>query len=190
MGGLGEPMKRAVFLDRDGVLNRAFLRGGVLNPPQSPHEVEILPGAAEACRLLRQAGYVLIVVTNQPDVARGRQCREAVEAINRAVLSAVGVDDVRVCYHDDVDACDCRKPSPGMILETGRVWRIDLSLSFMVGDRWRDIEAGRRAGCRTVLVGEYEEEGRRVVPDYHVDSLGTAVEIILKERIGEEVKMR
>ncbi len=113
-------MKTAVFLDRDGVLNRAFLRGGVLQPPQSPDEVEMLPGVAEACRLLQQAGYVLVVVTNQPDVARGQQRREVVEAINRVVLSAVSVDDVRVCYHDDVDACDCRKPAPGMILAAGQ----------------------------------------------------------------------
>ncbi len=178
-------MKRAVFLDRDGVLNRAFLRGGVLHPPQGPDEVEILPGAAEACRLLREATYVLIIVTNQPDVARGRQCREVVEAINSAVVSAVSVDDVRVCYHDDVDACDCRKPSPGMLLEAARAWRVDLSSSFMVGDRWRDIEAGRRAGCQTVLVGDHHEEGKRVVPDHHVDSLGAAAGIILNRELKE-----
>src|SRR5580700_6019682 len=138
-------MNRAVFLDRDGVLNRAFLQGGVPSPPRGPDEVEILPGVAEACRLLRRAGYVLIVVTNQPDVARGRQRREVVDAINQVVRRAVDVDDVRVCFHDDVDACSCRKPAPGLLLEAGREWQIDLSSSFMVGDRWRDIEAGRRA---------------------------------------------
>ncbi len=183
-------MKRAVFLDRDGVLNRAFLRGGVLSPPERPDQVEILPGAAEACQLLRQAGYVLIVVTNQPDVARGRQHQEVVEAINSTIRSAVSVDEVRVCYHDDNDGCECRKPAPGMILSAGRDWSIDLSESFMVGDRWRDIEAGRRAGCQTVLVGDHHEEGGRVVPDHQVDSLGAAAGIILKQRRGEEVAMQ
>ena len=181
-------MNRAVFLDRDGVLNRAIRRGGVLNPPQSPDDVEILPGAAEACLLLRQAGYLLIVVTNQPDVARGRQRREVVEAINNVVLSDISVDDIRVCYHDDVDACDCRKPAPGMLLEAGRDWGVNLSTSFMVGDRWRDIEAGRRAGCQTILVGDHHEEGKRIFPAYQVESLRTAAGIILNQRCEEEVK--
>jgi D-glycero-D-manno-heptose 1,7-bisphosphate phosphatase len=182
-------MKRAaVFLDRDGVLNRACVRGEVLHPPQGPDEVDILPGAVEACRRLRAAGLLLIVVTNQPDVARGRQRREVVEAINSVILSAVSVDDLRVCYHDDSDACGCRKPAPGMILAAGRDWDVDLSLSFMVGDRWRDIEAGRRAGCRTVLVGDHREEGRQVFPGHHVESLGAAAGIILDQRSEEGVK--
>lgn len=179
-------MTRAVFLDRDGVLNRAFLRDGVSSPPQGPDEVEILPGAAEACHLLRQAGYLLIVVTNQPDVARGHQSREVVEAINRAILSTVDVDDVRVCFHDDDDACRCRKPAPGLLLDAGRDWHVDLSASFMVGDRWRDIEAGRRAGCQTVLVGDGPDEGRPILPGHRTGSLRGAVGTILKSR-SEEV---
>ena len=182
-------MKRpAVFLDRDGVLNRTFLRGSILHPPQSPDEVEILPGVVEAYRSLREAGLLLIVVTNQPDVARGSQRPDVVEAINTAILSPIGVDDLRVCYHDDGDGCDCRKPAPGMILAASRDWDVDLASSFMVGDRWRDIEAGQRAGCQTVLVGNHREQGRRVAPAYHVDSLSAAADIILNQRTGEAVR--
>jgi D-glycero-D-manno-heptose 1,7-bisphosphate phosphatase len=180
-------MNRAVFLDRDGVLNRALCRDGVSIPPENLDELEVLSGAAEACRVLRDAGYVLVVVTNQPDVARGRQRRVMVEAINRAVLSEVGVDDLRVCYHDDVDECECRKPAPGMLLAAARRWNVDLSSSFMVGDRWRDVEAGRRAGCRTVLIGDAAAEGERVDPDHRADSLGAAAEIILRHRSREMV---
>jgi D-glycero-D-manno-heptose 1,7-bisphosphate phosphatase len=179
-------MKRvAVFLDRDGVLNRTFLRGSVLHPPQSPGEVEILPGVVDACRSLREAGLLLIVVTNQPDVARGSQRADVVEAINSAVLSPIGVDDLRVCYHDDDDGCECRKPAPGMILAASRDWDVDIASSFMVGDRWRDIEAGERAGCRTILVGNHGEQGRRLAPAYHVDSLSAAAGIILNQRSRE-----
>ena len=153
-----------MFLDRDGVLNRAFLRGGVVAPARrAPRRWRYSRGLPRPAGSLRQAGYVLIVVTNQPDVARGTQRREVVEAINPPFVSAVGVDDLRVCYHDDVDACECRKPAPGMLLAAAEDWHVDLSSSFMVGDRWRDIEAGRRAGCRTVFVGDHHEQDRRAV---------------------------
>jgi D-glycero-D-manno-heptose 1,7-bisphosphate phosphatase len=150
----------------------------------------MLPGAVEACHLLREAGFVLVVVTNQPDVARGTQRQEVVEAINRAVAALVSVDDVRVCYHDDADACACRKPAPGMILAAAEAWHIDLASSFMVGDRWRDVEAGQRAGCQTVLVGDQLAEGGVVVPDHQAASLGAAAEIILKQSSRETVPTR
>lgn len=158
-------MRRAVFLDRDGVLNRAVATGGAGSvPPPTAADVQILDGASAGCSLLRHAGYLLIVATNQPDVARGTQRREIVERINHLVGAAVGVDEILVCYHDDPDGCACRKPKPGLLLEAARTWDIDLSSSFMIGDRWRDIDAGRRAGCVTVLVGNTEDT-RSVEPD-------------------------
>lgn len=183
-------MKPAVFLDRDGVLNRALVQGGISRPPWSLDQVELMPGAVEACRLLRDAGYVLVVVTNQPDVARGTQHRKVVEDINRVVAAQVKVDDVRVCYHDDADGCACRKPAPGMLLAAADTWKIDLRSSFMVGDRWRDVEAGRRAGCQTVLVGEHHEPGEEVVPDFRTDSLHAATRIILRQSTQETVSAR
>jgi len=144
--------RRAVFLDRDGVINRAYLREGVSHPPNSAAETEILPGVVEACRMLRQAGRLLVLVTNQPDIARGVQTRETVDAINARLHEAIGFDDIRVCPHDNADRCDCRKPKPGMLLTAAQLLDIDLGTSVMVGDRPTDIAAGRSAGCRTVLI--------------------------------------
>ena len=163
-------MHRAVFLDRDGVLNRAFLQAdGKTHPPPDLRKLEILPGVLEACQSLRRAGFLLIVVTNQPDVARGTQRREVVEAINRKLRHQIPLDDIRVCYHDDADNCLCRKPKPGMLLEAAMVWDIDFRKSFMIGDRWTDVEAGRRAGCKTVLVNAAVTEVRRCQPDFQTD---------------------
>lgn len=145
-------MGRAVFLDRDGVINRAMVRNGKPYPPSKLSEVEILPGVPEALASLRSAGFRLIVVTNQPDVARGTQIREAVEAIHTALQAQLPLDDFRVCYHDDADRCQCRKPAPGLLLKAARDAKLDLSACFMIGDRWRDIEAGWRAGCTTVFI--------------------------------------
>lgn len=177
-------LRRAVFLDRDGVLNRAILQDdGKTHPPASPGELEILPGAGEACAVLHQADFLLIVVTNQPDVARGTQSREVVEAINEALREQVHVDDIRVCYHDDQDNCLCRKPRPGLLLESARDWKIDLIASFMVGDRWKDIEAGRRAGCRTFFVDHELADVGRSRPDFRVASLFEAADWILRQGV-------
>jgi D-glycero-D-manno-heptose 1,7-bisphosphate phosphatase len=160
------PARPAVFLDRDGVLNEAVVRDHKPYSPLSPHEVVVVPGITEACARLRAAGFVLVVVTNQPDVARGRQTREGVEAVNAVVEAAVPVDAVYVCFHDNADHCRCRKPEPGMLLDAARDLGLDLGASFMVGDRWTDVEAGRRAGCRTVYIDLGYEEPRAAAPDH------------------------
>jgi D-glycero-D-manno-heptose 1,7-bisphosphate phosphatase len=170
--------RRAVFLDRDGVINAAVVRDGRPYPPSSVDEVEVLPGAEEACNRLRAAGFDLVVVTNQPDIARGTQTFEAVHRINNALLAALPLDEVVVCPHDDDDDCDCRKPRPGMLLAAAQRRGIDLSTSFMVGDRWRDVEAGIRAGCRTVFIDrDYDE--RSVQADVSVADLAEAAVWIL-----------
>ncbi|MEW6682302.1 MAG: HAD family hydrolase [Nitrospirota bacterium] len=157
---------RAVFLDRDGVLNRAFVRNGKPYPPSSLAELEILPGVPEALALLRAEGFQLVVVTNQPDVARGTQTRETVELLHAALRARLPLDRVLVCYHDDADQCECRKPAPGLLLEAARDLGLSLASCFMVGDRWRDIEAGRRAGCTNVFVDHGYAEPRP--KDFHV----------------------
>lgn len=174
-------MRRAVFLDRDGVLNRAIVVQGTPHPPANLAEFEVLPGVVQACTELREAGFLLIVVTNQPDVARGTQQREIVEAINRALFSAVPIDDIRVCYHDDQDQCSCRKPLPGLLIEAAKEWQIDLSASFMVGDRWKDIETGREAGCKTILIDCDYREALLSAPDHRVRSLAEAPDWILRQ---------
>lgn len=172
-------MRRAVFLDRDGVLDLPVIREGKPYPPASVAELEITPGASEALASLREAGFCLVMVTNQPDVARGSQDREVVEAINGRVKQELDLDAVYVCYHDDVDACACRKPKSGLMTEAARVLDLDLSSSFMVGDRWRDIEAGHGAGCKTAFIDYGYDEALTVDPDKIVGSLIDAVSWIL-----------
>jgi len=174
-------LRPAVFLDRDGVINRALLRNGKPYPPDSLAEFEILPGVASACAKLKAAGYLLVVATNQPDVGRGTLPREVVEQIHRFMRQKLFLDAVEVCYHPGKgqSECDCRKPRPGMLLHAAKALGIDLNSSWMVGDRWRDIECGHAAGCRTILIDYgYAEELRRL-PDYRVNNLSQAADLIL-----------
>lgn len=175
---------QAVFLDRDGVLNRVIVRDGRPYPPASVEELEVLPGVEQALRRLKRAGFRLIVVTNQPDVATGRQRREVVEAIHARLRQAMPLDDIRVCYHVDEDGCTCRKPKPGLLLEAARAWQVDLAQSVLVGDRWRDIEAGKAAGCQTILLRNGYEERQPRAPDAVVASLLEASEVILSKWRG------
>ncbi|HLH76544.1 MAG TPA: HAD-IIIA family hydrolase [Candidatus Binataceae bacterium] len=179
----GKAPERAVFLDRDGVLIRTLVREGKPVSVSTLAEVEILDGVAQACDRLKQAGFLLVVVTNQPDVSRGLMARETVEATNQLLSERLPVDELRTCYHDDRDDCDCRKPRPGMLLAAAAKWHIDLAASFMVGDRWRDIEAGQRAGCRTVFIDNGYEEAQPPRPDYRARSLAEAANWILRGAI-------
>lgn len=170
---------KAVFLDRDGVLNEAPLRDGNPLSPMSVMDVVIpsdVPGALER---LRKNGFLLIMVTNQPNIVRGVQSRETVQAINRHVEMLLRLDGVEVCEHDDGDDCECRKPKPGLLLRAAAREGINLGASYMVGDRWRDIEAGRRAGCRTIMIGSGYGAAHKSPPDTAVASLSEAVDWIL-----------
>ena len=154
--------RRAVFLDRDGVLNEPVTVDGRPFAPDSVAGLVLTPGVEDSCAALRRAGFLLIVVTNQPDISRGSLDRRAVDAINAELSRRLPLDDVLVCPHDDADGCRCRKPRPGMLLEAAARWGVSLPDSVMVGDRWRDIDAGREAGCRTVHVARgYDERPAR-----------------------------
>ena len=172
-------MTRAVFLDRDGVLNDAVLRDGTPHPPADAASMTIVAGAADALLRLRERDFRLIVVTNQPDVARGTQQRGVVEAMNEKLRAALPVDEIVVCWHDG-DGCDCRKPKPGALLDAARRHGIDLSRSFMVGDRWRDIEAGQRAGVKCLFIDHGYRERQPEGEFVRVDSIGSAAEEILR----------
>lgn len=176
------PLRPAVFLDRDGVLNRAVVREGKPYPPTSVEEMELVSDAVVHLARLRQAGFALLVVTNQPDVARGTQSRAEVERIHGALAAAMHLDDFLVCYHDDAERCACRKPKPGLLLDGAARHGLDLAASYMVGDRWRDIDAGHAAGCRTVFLDfAYEERGPSHRPSMTVSSLADAVAWILAD---------
>ena len=170
-------MKRAVFLDRDGVLNRAIIRNGKPFAPHSLDSFQILDNAASCVSELRQAGLLTIVVTNQPEIGRGTLEGETVEQMHQILRSVVRLDDIFVCPHRDADACLCRKPKPGMLITAAKKWQIDLQHSFLIGDRWRDIGAGEAAGCCTFLL-ERPYNGQ-AVPDYLVTALDDAITKIL-----------
>ena len=174
------PLRPAVFLDRDGVLNRTTVRGDTPYPPNSLAEVQILPRVPEALEKLRRRGLPLIVVTNQPDVARGTQTLAVVEEINQFLTRRLGLTAVYTCYHDNADDCDCRKPKPGMLMRAAREHGLDLSRSFMVGDRWGDVAAGATAGCRTLLVNMPYSQCHRCSPDHTVADLAEAADVILR----------
>lgn len=171
--------RTAVFLDRDGVINRAEVRDGLPRSPASPEALEVLPGVPEALDALHRAGHLLIVVTNQPDVPRGVIERATVEAIHASLRAQLPLDAILACYHDDDAGCACRKPEPGMLLEAASTFGLSLAGSALVGDRWRDVEAGRRVGCRTYLVDHGYEEALPAPPDHRVGSLREAAALIL-----------
>ena len=171
---------RAVFLDRDGVINRAVVRNGRPFPPASLEDVHYFPGVAETIQVLRHAGFCIIVVTNQPDVGYGLQRRDIVEAIHADLRRRLAIDAIKVCYHIDQDACACRKPQPGLLLESAKEWALDLTQSIMVGDRWRDIEAGKAAGCKTIWIRSHYAERPVEQPDAVADSLAEASSFIVE----------
>lgn len=172
--------KRAVFLDRDGVITANVLRDGRPVAPRTQADFRLLPGAVEAVARLRKAGFLAVVVTNQPDVRTGHIAPEVMEAMHADLRRWTGVDDIRCCVHVDADGCLCRKPKPGMLTAAAAERGIDLAASYMVGDRWRDVAAGRAAGCRTVLVDTGYVEEREEVADATVGSLAEAAEWILR----------
>ena len=170
---------QAVFLDRDGVLNEVVLREGKPCAPASVDEFTILPGVPEALQKLDEAGFLLIVATNQPDVVHGTVKREAVEAMHERLRALLPLDDIKVCYEIESAGSKCYKPKPGMLLEAARERAIDLSRSYMVGDRWRDVGCGRAAGCYTIFIDRGYHEVLQELPDATCADLKEAAAIIL-----------
>ena len=147
-------MRAAVFLDRDGVLNRLVPcePQSLLAAPRAATDFVFLPDVRLAVDRLRRSNFLIVVVTNQPEIARGRLAPSELERMHHILRAHVSVDALYTCPHDDADGCDCRKPLPGLLHRAARDWSIALADSFLVGDSWRDIAAGRAAGCRTVLL--------------------------------------
>lgn len=177
-------MKRAVFLDRDGVLNRSVLHDGVPRPPTTVADVKILGGVIEAIQILKNRNFVPVVVTNQPDVARGLTTRPQVEAINAYIGMVTDIDHFYTCFHDEVDFCDCRKPAPGLIYRASQELGLSVHNSFMVGDRWRDISAGQAAGCQAFFIDYSYSELKPNMPYQTVSSLLEAANLMVGEQNG------
>lgn len=172
-------MQKAVFLDRDGVINRSLVRGGRPYAPVRLEEFEILPDVPGALHRLRAAGYLLIVVTNQPDISTGKQQPGVLEEMHGRLMRELAIDSIRVCPHTDADGCACRKPKPGLILDAARELQIDLAASYLVGDRWRDISAGQQAGCISFFIDHDYDEKRPEKPYVAVKSLAESADRIL-----------
>jgi D-glycero-D-manno-heptose 1,7-bisphosphate phosphatase len=169
-----------VFLDRDGVINQPVIVDNKPYPPRSLKEFVLTPGAGEALDSLKEAGFFLVVVTNQPDVGRGTLSQTEVESIHAHMRKTLPLDDIRVCYDDgrQVDSSH-RKPNPGMLLDAAEEFSLDLNRSFMIGDRWRDVEAGLNAGCTTIFIDYQYDESLPRPADYVVGSLPEATAVIL-----------
>lgn len=172
--------RKAVFLDRDGVLVATEVRGGKPYAALTLDDFAILPEAPDAVRLLKTAGFVTVLTTNQPELARGNVDSATLSAMHAKLANAMPLDDVRVCPHDSGEGCGCRKPEPGMLLDAARDLDLDLVASYMIGDRWRDVGAGRAAGCTTILIERGYTEPERETPDYTVADVAEAARLILE----------
>jgi len=172
--------RRAVFLDRDGVINRASVKKGRPYAPSRLSEFRLLPGVIRAVAELKAAGFMIVVVTNQPDVGHGLIARHTLDGMHEKLRNKVPVDGIMVCPHRQDEGCSCRKPKPGMIRQAMRRWEIDAAGSYMVGDRWSDIVAGHAAGLYTVFVDRNYAEALKIQPDLIVRSITQAASSILK----------
>ena len=171
-------MRRAVFLDRDGVINQVLLKDGKPFSPREVSQLKILDNVSDFLMLSNRIGFVNIVVTNQPDIARGVLGRKTLDDMNSLLKKELAIDDIFVCPHDDSDNCCCRKPKPGMLLAAAEKWDIDLENSFLIGDQWKDIQAGKAAGCTTILLDyPYNQE---VQADIRISNMKVAFSVITK----------
>ena len=173
-------MKKAIFLDRDGVINKTFIKNSLPISPPSFDLLEILPGVKESILRLKKLNFVCLVVTNQPDVSRGKIEKKTIIKMNNYLKDEIKLDDIFVCYHDDRDKCKCRKPKPGLLLDASKKWDINLKKSYMIGDRWRDIEAGKSVGCKTIFIDYNYKEKKPKNPNFTTSSLLNSVHIIEK----------
>jgi D-glycero-D-manno-heptose 1,7-bisphosphate phosphatase len=176
--------RAAVFLDRDGVLNRAIVRNGKPYPPANLSEFEILPGVPDALVRLRGEQLPTLVVTNQPDVTTGKTTQAIVDQIHDRLRSTLALDAIYACYCVEGPGCDCYKPRPGLLIKAASEWGVDCTKSFMIGDRWRDVGAGKAAGCRTIFIDYDYAEQRPDAPDFVVQNLSQAVDIVLTAQLA------
>jgi len=173
-------MKKSVFLDRDGVINKVYIKDGLPRSPNSSNELKILPGVRESIIKLKKLNFICLMVTNQPNVSRKKIDKNSVIQMNNFLKNEIALDDIFVCYHDDSDNCNCRKPKPGLLLQAGKKWDVDFKKSFMIGDRWKDIQAGEKVGCKTIFLDYKYSEKKPKKPDFVSDSLLNAAHIIEK----------
>jgi D-glycero-D-manno-heptose 1,7-bisphosphate phosphatase len=177
--------RRAVFLDRDGVVNANVVIGGRPVAPRRLEDFRLLPGAAAAIRRLRRAGFFVCIATNQPDIGNRLVNPSAVAAMHARLRRMVRLDALLMCPHRQDEGCSCRKPKPGLLLAAAKRHRLDLARSYMIGDRNSDVLAGVAAGCYTIFIHRGCSESRRylLTADYIARSLSEAAHIVLSRWI-------
>lgn len=173
-------MKRAAFLDRDGVINESYIVEGLPRPPLNIGELIIINGVKEAIHILAKYDFLPVVITNQPDVSRGTKSADEIIEINKRISEITGIRHFYTCTHDDFNDCICRKPRPGLVLQAARELDIDVSKSFLVGDRWRDIVLGQDLGLKTYFIDYKYLELAPKKPYIKVDSLLEAVKDVVR----------
>jgi D-glycero-D-manno-heptose 1,7-bisphosphate phosphatase len=173
-------LRPAVFLDRDGVIVIPEFRDRRSFAPRRLEDFKLYPEAAASLQRLKQAGFLLAVITNQPDVGNGLIARSEVDAMHDIMWRQLPIDSLKACFHGQDEHCDCRKPKPGMILEAAGELGVNLERSFMVGDRSSDVAAGRAAGCATVFIDLGYAESAPDHPDFVVASIGEAADVIIQ----------
>ncbi len=170
---------KAVLFDRDGVINLAFHSNNISYPPKTIDQVKIHAGIVDSIKKIKRAGFKTFIITNQPDVDRGNTTKENVDAINNYILSMIDIDKLYTCYSSDNNHPD-RKPNPGMILKAKKEFDLDLSQSFVIGDRETDILAGKACNCKTILMISNNKAIDRELADYNVENINQAANIILE----------
>ena len=175
-------MNKAVFLDRDGVVNKAVIKNGKPIPPKNLQNLELTEGVLALLNSLKKEGFILLVITNQPDVARKKIDKSVVEEINKYLIDTLPIDEIKTCFHDDIDNCNCRKPLPGLIYEAAQTYNIDLKTSYFIGDRWKDISAGYSANCKTIFIDYGYDEVNDIKADFTTFNLKDAVNIIIEDK--------
>lgn len=165
------PLNKAVFLDRDGIINQALVRNGLPFSPANVAEFKWVEGIHAVSQQIISSGFDIFCVTNQPDVGRGLQERAIVEVLHQIVQDELPIKKIYVCYHDGASQCDCRKPKPGLLLQAAEEFELNLSRSYLVGDRWKDIDAGNTAGCRTIFLDYDYDEKLRSPPNHVIGSI-------------------
>ena len=173
-------MRKAIFLDRDGVINKIFIKNGLPSSPDTFDQLEILTGVKESILRLKKLNFLCLVATNQPDVSRGKIDKKIVIEMNNFLKKEIELDDIFVCFHDDKHNCNCRKPKPGLLVQASKKWNVEINKSFMIGDRWRDIQAGINIGCKTIFIDNDYKETKQIKASYNCANLADAVFIIEK----------
>ena len=172
-------MNRAIFFDRDGVLNQLVKRDGGLYSPRKSEDYSIFEESIAVVRDFKKLDFHLLVISNQPDISRGFLAESELKKMTSMLLSQIPIDEVFYCIHDDWEACSCRKPLPGLIIKAAHKWNIDLDKSYYVGDTWRDVEAAKNAGVRCLLLNR--DYNKNVLCDRRINNMQDIIKSISED---------